>query len=94
VGVSLIWRVNAEFLISVKFAENIGRRLNDEGVPVVAIPLLSFDEGYYFTADNFLRAADATRSGRRGPMSSVRPGMVSVLTSSPMFAYISSPSDL
>ena len=33
-------------------------RLNDEGVPVVAIPLLSFDEGYYFTADNFLRAAD------------------------------------
>ena len=34
------------------------RRLNDEGVPVVAIPLLSFDEGYYFTADNFLRAAD------------------------------------
>jgi hypothetical protein len=34
------------------------RRLNDESVPVVAIPLLSFDEGYYFTADNFLRAAD------------------------------------
>jgi hypothetical protein len=33
-------------------------RLNDEGVPVIAIPLLSFDEGYYFTADNFLRAAD------------------------------------
>ena len=45
-----------------KFTENIGRRLNDEGVPVVAIPLLSFDEGYYFTADNFLRAAD--RYGR------------------------------
>ena len=34
------------------------RRLNGEGVPVVAIPLLSFDEGYYFTADNFQRAAD------------------------------------
>lgn len=33
------------------------RRLNDGGVPVVAIPLLSFDEGYYFTADNFDRAA-------------------------------------
>ena len=33
-------------------------RLNDEGVPVLAIPLLSFDEGYYFTADNFLRAAE------------------------------------
>jgi hypothetical protein len=33
-------------------------RLNDEGVPVIAIPLLSVDEGYYFTADNFLRAAD------------------------------------
>ena len=28
-----------------------------------------------------------TRSGRRGPMSSVWPGMVSVSTSSPMFAY-------
>jgi hypothetical protein len=34
------------------------RRLNDEGVAVLAIPLLSFDEGYYFTADNFLRAAE------------------------------------
>jgi hypothetical protein len=33
-------------------------RLNDEGVPVLAIPLLSFDEGYYFTADNFLRATE------------------------------------
>ena len=33
-------------------------RLNDEGVPVLAIPLLSFDEGYYFTAGNFLRAAE------------------------------------
>ena len=33
-------------------------RFNDEGVPVLAIPLLSFDEGYYFTADNFLRAAE------------------------------------
>jgi hypothetical protein len=33
-------------------------RLNDEGVPVLAIPLLSFDEGYYFTPDNFLRAAE------------------------------------
>ncbi len=36
-------------------------RLNDEGVPVLAIPLLSFDEGYYFTADNFLRAAERYR---------------------------------
>jgi hypothetical protein len=26
--------------------------------PVLAIPLLSFDEGYYFTAENFLRAAE------------------------------------
>ena len=34
------------------------QRLNDEGVPVMAIPLLSFDEGYYFTAGNFLRAAE------------------------------------
>jgi hypothetical protein len=31
-------------------------RLNDEGVPVIAIPLLSFDEGYYFTADNLSNA--------------------------------------
>lgn len=37
------------------------RQLNQEGVPVVAIPLLSFDEGYYFTyftADNWRRAAE------------------------------------
>ena len=34
------------------------RQLNDQGVPVVAIPLLSFDEGYYFTADNYRRAAE------------------------------------
>ena len=34
------------------------RQLNEEGVPVVAIPLLSFEEGYYFTADNYRRAAE------------------------------------
>jgi len=33
------------------------RQLNDGGVPVVAIPLLPFEEGYYFTADNPDRAA-------------------------------------
>ncbi len=26
------------------------RQLNGAGIPVVAIPLLPFDEGYYFTA--------------------------------------------
>ena len=34
------------------------RQLNEEGVPVVAIPLLPFNEGYYFTADNYTRAAE------------------------------------
>jgi hypothetical protein len=33
------------------------RRLNAAGVPVVAIPLLPYAEGYYFTADNAERAA-------------------------------------
>src|SRR5215211_1182986 len=33
------------------------RQLNNGGVPVVAIPLLPFEEGYYFTADNPDRAA-------------------------------------
>jgi hypothetical protein len=34
------------------------RRLNAAGVPVVGIPLLPLDEGYYFTADNAARAAE------------------------------------
>lgn len=34
------------------------RRLNTAGVPVVAIPLVPYEEGYYFTADNALRAAE------------------------------------
>lgn len=34
------------------------RRLNEEGVPVVAIPLMPFEQGYYFTADNYRLAAD------------------------------------
>jgi hypothetical protein len=34
------------------------RQLNQEGVPVVAIPLLSFEDGYYFTAGNWRRATD------------------------------------
>ena len=33
------------------------RRLNEADVPVVAIPLLPYAEGYYFTADNAERAA-------------------------------------
>jgi hypothetical protein len=33
------------------------RQLNAAGVPVLAIPLLPFEEGYYFTADNPDRAA-------------------------------------
>jgi hypothetical protein len=33
------------------------RQLNAAGVPVVAIPLVPADEGYYFTADNTERAA-------------------------------------
>jgi hypothetical protein len=34
------------------------RQLNEEGVPVVAVLLLPFEEGYYFTADNYRRAAE------------------------------------
>jgi hypothetical protein len=33
------------------------RRLNMAGIPVVAIPLVPVEEGYYFTADNAPRAA-------------------------------------
>ena len=33
------------------------QQLNRAGVPVVAIPLLSLEEGYYFTPDNTTRAA-------------------------------------
>lgn len=33
------------------------RRLNPAGIPVVAIPLMPADEGYYFTTDNVERAA-------------------------------------
>jgi hypothetical protein len=33
------------------------RRLNTAGIPVVAIPLVPVEEGYYFTADNAPRAA-------------------------------------
>jgi hypothetical protein len=32
------------------------RQLNDAGVPVVAIPLVSADDGYYFTPDNVPQA--------------------------------------
>lgn len=34
------------------------QRLNAAKIPVVAIPLLPADEGYYFTADNWSRAVD------------------------------------
>ena len=34
------------------------QRLNSAGIPVVAIPLMPFEEGYYFTADNAQRAAE------------------------------------
>jgi hypothetical protein len=34
------------------------RRLNTAGIPVVAIPLLPVEQGYYFTADNAPRAAE------------------------------------
>lgn len=33
------------------------RQLNAAGVPVVAVPLLPLDQGYYFTADNAAEAA-------------------------------------
>jgi hypothetical protein len=33
------------------------RQLNEVGVPVVAVPLLPFEEGYYITADDYPRAA-------------------------------------
>jgi len=33
------------------------RRLNTAGIPVVGIPLLPLDQGYYFTADNAAEAA-------------------------------------
>jgi hypothetical protein len=33
------------------------RHLNEVGIPVVGIPLLPLEEGYYFTADNASRAA-------------------------------------
>jgi hypothetical protein len=32
------------------------QQLNSAGIPVVAVPLLPFEEGYYFTADNAPRA--------------------------------------
>ena len=65
------------------------RQLNDGGVPVVAIPLLPFEEGYYFTADNPDRAAARYTSGRRGPTSTVWCGTALAWTSSPTFASIS-----
>ena len=33
------------------------RRLNAAGIPVVAVPLVPFEDGYYFTADNPARAS-------------------------------------
>jgi hypothetical protein len=33
------------------------RQLNAAGIPMVAIPLVSYEEGYYFTIDNARRAA-------------------------------------
>ncbi|HVL04088.1 MAG TPA: hypothetical protein VM386_06600 [Acidimicrobiales bacterium] len=33
------------------------RKLNAAGIPVVAVPLVPFEDGYYFTADNPARAA-------------------------------------
>ena len=60
-----LWALNSRVALALAAftPERAGvvRRLNDEGVPVLAIPLLSFDEGYYFTADNFLRAAERYR---------------------------------
>lgn len=34
------------------------RKLNAAAVPVVAVPLLPLEDGYYFTADNWQRAAE------------------------------------
>lgn len=47
------------------------RRLNAVGIPVVGIPLLPLERGYYFTADNAAEAAGRARewkdwSGRHG----------------------------
>ena len=36
---------------------NVVRKLNSAGIPVVAVPLVSVEDGYYFTADNASRAA-------------------------------------
>jgi hypothetical protein len=35
---------------------SVVQQLNSAGIPVVAVPLLPFEEGYYFTADNAPRA--------------------------------------
>lgn len=40
------------------------QKLNTAGIPVVAVPLVPFDEGYYFTADNPLQAAKAYAAWR------------------------------
>ena len=40
---------------------SVVQRLNGAGVAVVAIPLLPFEEGYYFTADNAPRAQAPVR---------------------------------
>lgn len=37
---------------------NVVQQLNTAGIPVVGIPLLPFEEGYYFTADNAPQAAE------------------------------------
>jgi hypothetical protein len=34
------------------------RKLNNAGIPVVAVPLVPLEDGYYFTADNWTRAAE------------------------------------
>src|SRR5579872_1513786 len=46
-------------MLSDLSAERAGvvRQLNTAGIPVVAIPLVPAEDGYYFTADNAERAA-------------------------------------
>jgi hypothetical protein len=40
------------------------QRLNRSGIPVVAIPLLSLEQGYYFTPDNTQQAAERYHAWR------------------------------
>jgi hypothetical protein len=64
-------------------------RLNDEGVPVVAIPFCPLMRVTTSRPTTSFGQQTATGSGRRGRRSSVSSGTLSVLTSSLMFASIS-----